>query len=271
MNALTEAEFLCCVKNLRLTELTQVGVHRTVRFRPQGSLSYWFYITTWPGYLCICGDMGSYTFSRLNDMFDFFRGARVGELKINPQYWAEKLVAEDRIIPAKVYSATRFAQLVIERAHEAGADAQALESIRAHVLSATDDEHSARARMNDFDMHGQPGLFDDAWEWDLRDYSRQYLWCCYAIVWAIRQYDAHMETKTAPADTPNVTAEIAHAAESAKDWLERLMAPAASKSHKEALLDVDRHCEYISQALIKANAELQRLKHQPVVIFRGAA
>jgi hypothetical protein len=32
--------------------------------------------------------------------------------------------------------------------------------------------------------------FHDAWEWDLRDYGWQYLWCCHAIVWGIAQYDA---------------------------------------------------------------------------------
>jgi hypothetical protein len=33
--------------------------------------------------------------------------------------------------------------------------------------------------------------FSDSWEWDLCDWTHQYLWCCHAIPWAIQQYDEH--------------------------------------------------------------------------------
>ena len=31
---------------------------------------------------------------------------------------------------------------------------------------------------------------DTAWEWDLTDYTVQFLWCCFAIRWGISQFDA---------------------------------------------------------------------------------
>lgn len=31
--------------------------------------------------------------------------------------------------------------------------------------------------------------FTDAWEWDLSDWTHQFLWCCHAIPWAVKQYD----------------------------------------------------------------------------------
>jgi hypothetical protein len=31
--------------------------------------------------------------------------------------------------------------------------------------------------------------FHDTWEWDLSDYTHQFLWCCSAIPWAIARYD----------------------------------------------------------------------------------
>jgi hypothetical protein len=32
--------------------------------------------------------------------------------------------------------------------------------------------------------------FSDVWEWDLREWTHQFLWCCSAIPWAVAQYDA---------------------------------------------------------------------------------
>jgi hypothetical protein len=38
--------------------------------------------------------------------------------------------------------------------------------------------------------------FRDAWEWDLTDWSWQYLWCCHAIRWGIAQYDTARQLPT---------------------------------------------------------------------------
>jgi hypothetical protein len=70
----------------QLTVIHDDGLHRHMRCaRPQSSDRY-FNITTWPGFLCISGDMGCYVFQRVTDMFQFFRS---DDLAINPGYWAE--------------------------------------------------------------------------------------------------------------------------------------------------------------------------------------
>lgn len=68
------------------------GLYRHLRFRnPKGS-AYGFDLITWPGVLHIRGDMAnSYTFSRMTDMFQFFRLVPGTDRGINPQYWSQKL------------------------------------------------------------------------------------------------------------------------------------------------------------------------------------
>lgn len=48
-----------------------------------------FNIITWPGHLCITGDMGTFVFSRNFDMISFFR---MDSLEIKPGYWTSKLL-----------------------------------------------------------------------------------------------------------------------------------------------------------------------------------
>jgi hypothetical protein len=31
--------------------------------------------------------------------------------------------------------------------------------------------------------------FTDSWEWNYREYTYRYIWCCYALAWAIKKYD----------------------------------------------------------------------------------
>ena len=69
------------------------GVYRHLSFTNNGSSVYRFDITTWPGHLCISGDMGTQVFSRLHDMFEFFNDDLDSKFPINPGYWGEKLQA----------------------------------------------------------------------------------------------------------------------------------------------------------------------------------
>ena len=49
------------------------GVFRHVRFKRPDTICMYFDLITWPGCLCYTGDMGTYVFQRLEDMFVFFR------------------------------------------------------------------------------------------------------------------------------------------------------------------------------------------------------
>jgi hypothetical protein len=226
----------------RMIVLRDDGLYRHLRFvehrfcndaeyRPNSSF-YWFDLVTWPGTLVINGDCGSFTFSRITDMFEFFR-SRYG---INPQYWAEKVQGETKV---KSYSEDKFRQLVKEAVTEAEAHypgvTGAVEEQFFGSLAEWDTGYveGAQTALRDFaylpenvlcaqcsepaepvvlkkdwgtgslkcpegcGTEVKPFDFADAWEWDLADWDWTFLWCCHAIQWGIGQYD-----KQAVADEP---------------------------------------------------------------------
>jgi hypothetical protein len=166
--------------------LQDLGLYRHVRFRDPESFQYWFDLITSPGLLTIHGDMGTFVFARLTDMFAFF-----GDGQIQPQYWAEKLQAVDRC-GYRQHSRRVFEQKVTEYVEDYTGDLDAddkaavVVAVNEEVL-ATEYEGDARAALDAFE--GPCGFnFHDTWEWDLTAYTAQYLWCCYAITWGIGQY-----------------------------------------------------------------------------------
>lgn len=182
--------FAADVDEHTLTVLHDDGLYRHVRLAKPKSSFYWFDLVTWPGALAINGDMGGYMFSRVTDMFTFFRAASGWNSgAINPQYWAQKLTAHDGI---KEYSEERFRQMVVETFVDAvkGGDAPAGlgKALREEVLDEdTTYEDGARQALCDFEF--KEFRFHDTWEWDFAEYTHRFLWCCHAIQWGIEQYD----------------------------------------------------------------------------------
>lgn len=86
---LTREQFLEDVKDHRLTIIKDDGLYRHLRFKQPGTSNMFFDIVTWPGYLAYTGDMGSFVFTRIEDMLGFFRSKR-GELGINTGYWGRR-------------------------------------------------------------------------------------------------------------------------------------------------------------------------------------
>ena len=209
----TEEVFLKDVANHKMTVLLDNGIYRHLRFAKEGARSWnqWFDIVTWPGFLAYSGDMGCFVFSRLKDMFEFFRGRPYADEKqqlyINLSYWAEKLEAVDRSCSnpgEQQYSPEIFAKRVNETVSEWIEEyglseehrADLREAIKDDVLRYGDDgEYEAHRALRDFETRvgGILFHFSDTWEWDLRDYTFRFVWCCYAIAWAIQQYDAVTE------------------------------------------------------------------------------
>jgi hypothetical protein len=173
-----------------MTVLHDDGLYRHLRFMNPKSSEYWFEIVTWPGSLAMRGDVGDgYVFTRLSDMFEFFRADR--RWGINPHYWAEKLGGGRRSV--KAYSEALLRQRVVEQfvndARWGGVPAGTGKAIRTWVLNEDlGDEHQARNILQDFAHLGYE--FSDVWEWDFHDYDDSFLWCCFAIQWGIAQYDA---------------------------------------------------------------------------------
>lgn len=183
----------------RLTILHDQGLYRHLRCqRPDTGLEH-FDIITWPGHLHIGGDRDGYTFSRLDDMFEFFRPtAGWNSARINPQYWAEKIT--DGRERAREYSRER-AEAEIWRAvrdeyRDAGKDAKGLaKAVQDELVDGweglLDFENTARQAITEFKFTTPTGDFEfpDAWEWKLWTWSYHYLWSCHAIQWGIAQYD----------------------------------------------------------------------------------
>lgn len=213
---LTEAEFLRDVATHQLTVLRDDGVYRHIRLKQPGSSCMYFDLITWPGSLCYHGDMGTYVFSRLTDMFEFFRTDRESPylkrdgktLAINPQYWSEKLNAVDgsrHSGSATEFSEVKFRRFVREyladwwRGHRDGVTAddrrQMREEVEEEILSRLGDDRdgqSAQQATYDFTYRiegKRPFQFVDFWERDFTDYTRSFMWCCYALAWGIQKYD----------------------------------------------------------------------------------
>ena len=84
--------------DIRLDVEVDGAKYRHVVFSKPGTWNCGFSLATTPGRLVYAGDMGTFVFERVADMFCFFRGQRGvdGEREPNFGYWHEKLTAVDR-------------------------------------------------------------------------------------------------------------------------------------------------------------------------------
>lgn len=162
------------------------GLYRHLSFRDPSNFSYWFDIHTAPGWLMITGDMGTYVFARLEDMFPFF-GSDTSKPP-NFDYWAEKLRAVDTNTGVRQFS-PRAAIAWLDQQQE-----DLDEQLRYDTWDDFDemrraayDEHEFRQQVGYAQSNhwlDSDGDAERAWQ----DWTPQYVWCCHAIVWAIKQY-----------------------------------------------------------------------------------
>lgn len=192
----TEEKFLLDVAEHQMIIMRDAGTDRHLRFKRANTSNQYFDLITWPGVLCYHGDMGTFVFSRIEDMFEFFREyEQSGPLKINLGYWAEKLRAVTRHDGYEKFSSDLFKQRVMEYAKDCGADRPTMNVIRDEVLpKAEDGEQMAYYAAYNFEHDGF--RLTDFYEINCREYTYYFVWCCYAIVWAIRQYDKYKAMKT---------------------------------------------------------------------------
>lgn len=199
MKQITEARFLKDVAAHQMTVLRDGGIYRHLKFKAaKDNWNQWFELVTWPGSLLIGGDMGTWSFSRIEDMFQFFRRPD-GDL--NPDYWAEKLEACSRIDgDCKTFCARTFKAAVIESLDNYSleeAERQKIEqAIRDDVFLDEEDETVLRRELSDF-KHGDFEL-SETWEITGRVWGYRFLWCLYAIVWGIQQYDYREDRSSSP-------------------------------------------------------------------------
>uniref|UniRef100_UPI000363AF31 hypothetical protein n=1 Tax=Thioalkalivibrio sp. ALE23 TaxID=1265495 RepID=UPI000363AF31 len=167
------------------------GEYRSIRFSAPNTVINSFTLTTWPGYIAISGDLGTYVFCRLPDMFEFFRqGAHGDPMTLSLGYWAEKCVAADSQHGIRHYSPEKFEQTVMEFVREAGQPHALIRAVEDDLLPFADEgEARARDAVHNFEYQGKE-IFPDFWEVSLEEYSEGFIQACVAIIWGIRQYDA---------------------------------------------------------------------------------
>ena len=195
MTTPTLEQFLEDVKNHQLTIDKNDGVSRHLKFANPNDCNQSFNITTSPNYLVITGDMGSLVFSRRYDMFEFFRS---DNLKIYPDYWAEKIQSTSH--EAQIASYSKFdLEQAKKNAQEdlntyLGDNDDLSEEDRASLLEDfeweilhSEDEYKIVEAIRNFNFKGFE--FDEFY-WDgCRVYTYSYIWLCYAIVWGIKKFD----------------------------------------------------------------------------------
>lgn len=200
VNTPTKDRFLEDVAQHEMTVELITCVHRCLLFKRPGTSNKHFRITTWPGHLAISGDMGAYTFSRLPDMFDFFRGD-----EINPGYWRQKLTSQDIYCEAYRYSPDEFEERVkewIDNYWEADDKEKLKEMAWDEIKNYSGDEHVAfnyvltRFDPDGLDLEGLEGEvnedtlnFEDFWEVNCKIFNYRFIWCLHAIQWAVEQHD----------------------------------------------------------------------------------
>lgn len=228
MAKLTVESFLKNVENHTANILLDNGVYRHIHCSNNGSSNRHFNIVTYPGYLVISGDMGGFTFRRLNDMFNFFGGyeGKPTHPGINADYWHEKCESVSRFGGVKRFDSEALMDSIKCRADDVCADLEDdwneycdknwandecdeldsnaeyqtykafQESVKAEIIEYFEncdmDEYRYISEIEEFESDIVEGLefSGDEWEWlTTESYTMQYLWCCHAIVWAIEQYN----------------------------------------------------------------------------------
>lgn len=219
----TEEQFLKDVATHKMTVCLDQGVYRHLDFRQaDGCWNHGFHIITTPHRLIVTGDMGTWVFSRIEDMFGFFRGRG-----INPSYWSEKI--QNGVHGGKSECKDYDGETYKARLLDTLENYDLSEEHKALVIEALneldfDDEYRIMSQIGEFevDLEGEEPYiptrdlvkqpyadrrkrekftFQEVYEIDMKVYSYHFIWCCYAIAWAIQQYDAAKKPVEAPAET----------------------------------------------------------------------
>lgn len=217
---LTEAQFLKDIAKHDMIVIRDEGSNRHIRFKQPGTNNAYFDLITWPGHLCYTGDMGTYVFQRLTDMFAFFRtssveGGDADTLHINVEYWTEKLIAVDGNRgggKVKAFVEDKFKRVINEYRVQWMRDAKATGALdkdsRRQLWEAVDDEvlyrladGADRAELAAYDFCYNPHpkkehgwQFEELFEHDFTEFTTSIRWCCYALAWGIKKYDASKVT-----------------------------------------------------------------------------
>jgi len=159
----------------QLTIECDQGVNRCLYFGNPDSGHHHFRIITFLGGLTITGDMGTYTFCRTKDMFNFFGldNKEFGEGSINIHYWGEKL---QRPTEYKKFDADLAKEVLQDYEKENYPDCE------------VDWEWETIESFDDVNRIAQELDWADWWESNYESPTYEFVWNLYAIVWGIEKY-----------------------------------------------------------------------------------
>ena len=174
-------------RDYKMEVIHDSGIHRHLKFTDNGKWDGHFFITTWPDHLCISGDMGTFVFSRIHDMVNFFSGEY-----INPEYWEEKVQSQSRFGDGcKQFVFDNFHSKVKEELTELTSEEYDEETIEKaqdflnQLESIEEDEYGSVEFMRSLDISEL-----DTCEWHIYfdEFTFHYLFACYAINFACNTY-----------------------------------------------------------------------------------
>ncbi|GHH54747.1 hypothetical protein [Streptomyces candidus] len=197
------------VDGATMTVVKDDGLHRHLSFRfPKASWD-WCEVVTWPGMLILRGGLGCWSFTRTEDMLDFFRPGPHRE-RIDPLYWEGKLVpgsgSEVKVYDegrARAYVRQAVAEAVETHEHIQAEDAE--DWLFSEFSYAEWDSEAALMRTLGWfegrvDAERPVGgsveeisaseFHFPVQDWDLHRYSDWFLLSCVVLPWAVEQYDA---------------------------------------------------------------------------------
>lgn len=208
--------------NHAMEVLREDGIYRHLRFKAPGTTCYHFDLITWPGYLCYTGDMGTFVFTRVRDMLEFFRSKRRsdGRFSIDHRYWAEKCEGQDKCDGLREFEPEAFKReiTVQRRALFVGYGKYMTPQMRRDFWqeleivknAANENEHASIVATQEWSFEinkkshyysGNQRIHIDTDEFpSCKKYTLRFLWCCQALAWGIELYD---RTKAAEAATQN--------------------------------------------------------------------
>jgi hypothetical protein len=189
--------FLRNIKNHKMEILKDDNLYRHIRFERPASGTYCFDIVTYPNVLIISGDMGTWVFSRTEDMFKFFRQDK---LEINPAYWAEKALSYDARNSPLEFCDQVFEETVSEYfqeyfEEECEEDEGLFERFSdwLSINEYSDIEFYRVTRVCEFiDENNLSHDFMESVYSAGKKINIHFEWCLYAIVWGISEYDKHI-------------------------------------------------------------------------------
>ncbi|WP_299830740.1 hypothetical protein [uncultured Roseobacter sp.] len=192
--------FKSAVRNHKMTIEQDDGVFRCINFSAPDTSIYQFRLTTWPGHLAISGDLDDFIFTRLRDMFDFFRFAGPDYTRTdypNYDYWAEKTQAVSKHGALTSFCENLYVK-AIRRDMSQHVSGMALSDARECVIDARIDDlfyppHDTREAISRAQDWRCPITgnhpFGEFWDHRLEDYSFGFKFACHAVQWGIKQYD----------------------------------------------------------------------------------